>query len=144
MENDERIAAGAIRGLLSRLMHESRAAVLLSVGTGILSGLCGAGMAAVMGRAMVAGGAAPHAGLLFFALCGFYFGLKSLSELLLERTTQQAVLRLREMLARKLLDATMTKLEGLGKAQLQAILTADVAYIVEACRVQGQVYLRTI
>ena len=140
-EANRGVATGSVWTFLSRLMQESRAAFLLSAGLGILSGFCGAGVAALMGKAIASRlGITGCLGIAFFLLCGVFFGLKSVSELLLEHTTQRAVLRLREMLARKLLGTTMAKLDSLGKHQLLAILTSDVSTIVDACQTVPQMY----
>jgi putative pyoverdin transport system ATP-binding/permease protein len=133
-------AGGSSWQLLSWFFRESRTAMLLAVACGVLSGLCGAGVAGVIGRAMTTGRSSPNVALIFFILCALYLVSKSCSEVLLEDTTQRAIMRLRETLARKLLNTSFAKLQSLGKPQLLAILTFDVSAFVGACQVIPQMF----
>lgn len=98
----------------------------------IVSGLCGAGVIALVGKG-VAGGIQPwQTGLLFFVLCLLQLTTKSVSEIALIRSTQEAIFSLRVDLSRRVLATPFKRLQELGKPGLLVILTKDVDTFIAA------------
>ena len=113
--------------LLSYLYRQSGVLLLFSAVAGIVSGLSGAALVAVISKGI----GAPEdqlAGLatVFFSLALLHLLAKSSSEISLLRLTQSAICDLRIALSRKLLAAPQKRLQELGKPGLLVILTKDV------------------
>ena len=113
--------------LLSYLYRQSGRLFLLAAVAGILSGLSGAALVAVIGRGINAG-AEALAGLaaLFFSLALLHLITKSGSEIILLRLAQAAICDLRIRLSRKLLATPQVRLQEVGKSGLLVILTKDI------------------
>ncbi|MFG6100118.1 cyclic peptide export ABC transporter [Leptothoe sp. ISB3NOV94-8A] len=119
--------------LLSLLLRTSPMAMVIAIVAGGLSGGGSARLVALVNE-VIAGRQATTAsffwgflGLLVVVLVAGY-----LSQLLLIRLGQGALLHLRLMLARQLLDCPLRQLEDLGSHRLFASLTADVETIASA------------
>lgn len=97
-----------------------------SVG-GLVSGLCGAALVALIGEAAQAGAASTSLAVAFAALCLLHFATKVGTELALMQVAQMVVLRLRLSLSRKLLATPLRRLQAMGNGELLAILTEDLA-----------------
>ncbi|HJU38303.1 MAG TPA: cyclic peptide export ABC transporter [Tahibacter sp.] len=117
--------------IVSYLVRESWKLVLLAVVASVASGLAGASLAKVISDGILGEGGLARAWL-FFGLCLAYLVAKSFSELSLMHLVQSAILRLRVELSRKLLATPLKKLQGIGKAELMAIMTNDVTAFVQA------------
>lgn len=102
--------------------------MLLATIAGVISGLSGAALAAVISRG-VASGVNSQLSMfawLFFGLCLVHLVFKSLSEIALLHLTQAAISHLRADLSRKLLATPLRKLNEMGKPGLLVILTKDI------------------
>ncbi len=115
------------------LFNYSRRIVLIALFIGILSGVCNAAFIAVINSALK-NAEAPSAFLFksFIALCLILPLTRLLSELLLARMGQKALLDLRLRLSRQILAAPLRYLEELGSHRLLAALTEDVPVITNA------------
>ncbi len=119
--------------LLSFLYRQSKPLLLFSTTTGILSGLSGAALVAVIGKGLslslslnVDHQQLSRYAALFFVLVVIHLLTKSASEISLLRLTQAAICSLRIALSRKVLAAPQKRLQALGKSELLVILTKDV------------------
>jgi putative pyoverdin transport system ATP-binding/permease protein len=126
--------------LLKSLFLESRVSLIGGATAGVLSGLSGAAVGIMLGDASHTSTIRTTQALAFFAACVFYLLSKSVSEMLLIRLTQAAVLRLRIMLSQKLLDSSYARLQAMGKSELLAILTADISTFVAAFQTVPQIF----
>lgn len=115
------------------LINYSRRIVLIALFIGILSGVCNAALIAVINAALKSA-EAPSSFLLksFIALCLILPLTRLLSELLLSRMGQKALLDMRLRLSRQMLAAPLRYLEELGAHRLLAALTEDVPVITNA------------
>lgn len=113
--------------LLSYLYRQSQPLLFFSALMGILSGLSGAALVAVISKGLNSA-EAQLSGLaaVFFALAAAHLITKSASEISLLRLTQSAICELRISLSRRLLAAPQKRLQELGKPGLLVILTKDV------------------
>lgn len=114
--------------LLSYLYRQSWKLLLLATIAGVISGLSGAALAAVISRG-VAGGVNSQLSMfagLFFGLCLAHLVFKSFSEIALLHLTQATISHLRVDLSRKLLATPLKKLHEMGKPGLLVILTKDI------------------
>lgn len=130
--------------LLDTLLRQSRTQVVWGALAGVVSGICGAAVGVILGRGVTMQGTAGTLGLPFLLACAFFLLSKSLSEVLLVRLAQGAVLHLRMTLSRKVLDSPHPKLQALGKSELLAILTADVSTFVAAFQMVPQTFSNSI
>ncbi len=113
--------------LLSYLYRQSSPLLLLASLLGIVGGLSGAALVAVISKGIT--GDPSQLTLLagaFFGLCLLHVVAKTSSEIALLRLTQDAILNLRIELSRKLLATPQKRLQELGKPGLLAILTKDI------------------
>jgi putative ATP-binding cassette transporter len=126
--------SGRVRGpaalLVSLLLH-SRLALSVAVLMGILGGLTGAGLIAVIHRIQQQGrGAFDERALAVFAgVLALRLSSSLVSRLLLVRMGQDVVRHLRTRLAGDILKAPLASMEGLGSPQAMAMLTNDVASV---------------
>lgn len=105
--------------------------VLLAVSMGFLSGGASAGLLALISRALVEG-VTPIVILTFIGLAMVALGTSVVSQVMLIRLSQQAVLDLRLHLSRQILRAELGHLEQLGTPRLLATLTEDVQAVAQA------------
>jgi putative ATP-binding cassette transporter len=113
------------------LLRGSRWILLCSVLTGLVSGLGGAGLIAVINRALDHDAPADM-GFWFAGLCALLLLARGASALLLMRLGQNVILDLRLSLSRRILAAPLARLQALGPARVLACLTQDVATLAEA------------
>lgn len=115
------------------LINYSRRAVLVALSIGVLSGICNAAFIAVINAALKSG-QTPSAFLFktFIALCLILPATRLVSELLLARMGQKALMDLRLRLSRRILGAPLRYLEELGAHRLLAALAEDVPVITNA------------
>lgn len=112
---------------LLALYRQSWPLVLAASLGGLLAGLSGAALVALLGRAVSGAGEAGPLAAWFVALCALHLAAKSGSEIALLHASQTLVLQLRLTLSRKLLATPLKRLQALGGARLLAILTEDLA-----------------
>ena len=126
--------------LLSYLYRQSWRLLLLATVFGTISGLCGAGVVALIGKGVKGDGDIWLSGLAFFGLCALQLVTKSVSEIALLRSTQDAILQLRVDLSRKLLATPLRRLQELGKPGLLVILTKDIDTFITAFQMLPSVF----
>lgn len=112
--------------LLTTLYRQSRSLLLFAIVAGAVGGLAGAGLVAVINRGLAEPAHLPSLAWAFFGLCGAMLVSKLAAELALLKLSQEALVRLRIDIARKLIATPLKRLQALGKHRLQAILTDDV------------------
>jgi len=126
-------AFAALRVLLSYSgrIQKSRPIIIFSVLTGAISGLCSAGLIAVVNA--VIGGDATRIplGWLFLALCFLVPLAGYCSEVLLVRLTARAAHDLRLKLSQRILSAPYSLLEEIGSHRLLAVITEDTRTLTE-------------
>ncbi|MES2295471.1 MAG: cyclic peptide export ABC transporter [Pseudomonadota bacterium] len=118
--------------LLSYLYRQSWKVLLFASVAGMIGGLSGAALVALIGKGI--GGGEPLAALAwsFFGLCLVSLAGKAYSEIALLKLTQEAIFSLRVDISRKLLATPLTKLQDLGKHGLLVILTKDIDTFIQA------------
>jgi putative ATP-binding cassette transporter len=116
--------------ILLLLFRYSRRAVVLAAGSGVVSGLAGIALLAVLNSA-INGHRFPRGTLLwaFVALCVAAPLTRYVSEVLLLRLGHSTIQRLRLHLCHQLLAAPQRHLEQLGAPRLMSILTGDIPTI---------------
>lgn len=92
----------------------------------IFSGLFGAAIVAVIGKAITVELTAQQAALWFFTFCALYVVTKSVSEVWLLRHTQKLVYNYRVGLSEKVANTDQSRLDKIGKDGLMMILTKDL------------------
>ena len=114
--------------LFSFLLRSSWGMVAIAIGTGFLSGSSSAGLIALISRA-----AAGNSGSSWFTSIWAFIGLiivvlitSIISQVMLIRLSQNAVLQLRMRLSRQIISSELSHLEDLGNPRLLATLTEDV------------------
>lgn len=118
---------------ISKGIGYARAIVALVILAGIVSGICNAGLIALITTALVPNGPpAKNLVLGFAVLCILLPLTRFISGVLLIRLAARAVFALRMQLCRKILAAPLPLLEGLGAHRLLATLTEDVPAITGA------------
>ncbi|MFG6107340.1 cyclic peptide export ABC transporter [Leptolyngbyaceae cyanobacterium CCMR0082] len=119
--------------LISLLLRTSPMAMVIAIVAGGVSGGGSARLVALVNE-VIAGRQATTASFFlgFLGLLAIVLVAGYLSQLLLIRLGQGALLHLRLMLARQLLDCPLRQLEDLGSHRLFASLTADVETIASA------------
>lgn len=120
--------------LISFLLRSSWKMVAIAAVTGFLSGSSTAGLIALIGNAISQN---SHLSislifLEFVALAGVALITSLISQVMLIRLSQQAVLQLRIRLIRQILASELTHLEQLGNSRLLATLTEDVQAVANA------------
>lgn len=118
--------------LIRFLIRKSWRLLLSSIVAGVVSGLAGAAIIAVVHKAM-------NGTVVPVALAWSFLGLallvalsKALSEILLTRLGQSTIAELRMQLSRRILEAPLRQLEDLGQHRLLAALSDDTDVIAQA------------
>lgn len=115
------------------LLRTSKWQMLLALCSGILNGLCSAGLIVfVTTVAFHDEYIAYDLGWIFLVLVLMIVGSRTCSSLLLARLGQSAIFELRGELARNIIATPYRRLQELGTARLLANLTDDVAAISES------------
>jgi len=118
--------------LLSYLFRQSRPLWVFATITGLIAGLSGAGLIAVISQAVNGERQGPMLAVTFFGLCAVHLATKGYSEIALLRLTQSIILDLRTTLSRRLLTTPFKQLQAVGKPGLLAILTKDIDTLTAA------------
>jgi len=117
----------------SREIKFSRSILVITIVSGIASGLVSTVLLALINSALETAGNAPSKLVVgFVALCVVLPLLRLIPEVLLLRLTQGAMLDLRLHLCRRILSAPLRLLEELKPARLLAALTDDIPTIIGA------------
>jgi putative ATP-binding cassette transporter len=117
----------------SREIKYSRSILVITIVSGIASGLVSTVLLALINSALEAAGNAPSKLVTgFVALCVALPLLRLIPEVLLLRLTQGAMLDLRLHLCRRILSAPLRLLEELKPARLLAALTDDIPTVIGA------------
>ncbi len=118
--------------IIKFLFFQSWKLLFLGLASGILGGLCGAGLATVIASAVTEGGAALASPWIFLGLCiGAVVG-RSVSAIALIHLSQAATLHLRVDLSRKFLATPHLKIRAIGRAECLQILTNDIMIFTQA------------
>jgi putative ATP-binding cassette transporter len=130
--------------LLSYLYRQSPLLWLLGCITGVIAGLSGAGLIAVISKGVAGDGQVAALAWQFFGLCAVFLACKSGSEIALLHLTQKAILGMRVSLSRKLLATPFKTLESVGKPGLLVILTKDIDAFIGASQLLPQAFGNSI
>lgn len=130
--------------LLSYLYRQSWRLMTLATVTGIIGGLSGAALIAVISKGIDEVGQLSTLAWMFLALCLLHLVSKVFSALALMHLTQTAIFRLRIDLSRKLLATPLKKLQALGKSNLLVILTKDIDKFIQAFQLLPLVFISSI
>src|ERR1700722_12174387 len=119
--------------LIRFLFRNARGMTVITGLAAFLSGVCNAGLLALVNR-VLDGAGSPGAAMVW---CFIGLGLGKLtmnliSQAVLARIAQGAVARLRQGLAQKILAVPLRHLEELGTPRLMAALTEDVLTVAES------------
>jgi putative pyoverdin transport system ATP-binding/permease protein len=112
------------------LLFHSRSNAIMAISAGVISGLSNAALLALFSKALIEGKLASK--MLFWSFLGLCFFLpltRFISESLLARLVQGAMLNLRMKLSRQILAASLRYLEQLGEHKLMTALIDDVSMI---------------
>jgi putative pyoverdin transport system ATP-binding/permease protein len=120
-------------GLVRFLLRSSRTVVLMTIGAGLLSGICGVAIIAIITRS-VGSTTMPTTllGAAFFTAAAGKIFTSALSQLLLSRFVQSTILNLSLGISEKLLRSPLRALEKRGSARVLATLTEDVSAVTWA------------
>jgi len=109
------------------LFHYSRRHLIFAILAGIVSGLINTVLLALISSALTGRYSGFAALIWIFVLFCFMLGLtRTLSELLLVRLGQQAILKLRMSLSQQILAVPLRELERIGFPAIMAVLTEDI------------------
>lgn len=115
------------------LLRHSGWFLVLSVCSGLLGGLAGVGLIAVINRALDSEREALiQLGWIFAGLCVLLLLARMTSAFLLMRLGQNVIFNLRLKLSRQILQASFPRLQAVGPARILACLTQDIATFAEA------------
>jgi putative ATP-binding cassette transporter len=130
--------------MLKDLYRQSWPSLAIVVLAALGAGIGGAGIVHTISKGVA--DAVPLASLVpqFFVFCALQLLSKTVSQWLLMSLSQNVVCRLRIDLSRKVLTTPQRKLEALGKARLQAILTADITTVTLAAQMLPAVFANGI
>jgi putative pyoverdin transport system ATP-binding/permease protein len=126
--------------MLRDLYRQSPPSFALVIIAGLGAGIGGAGVVHTISRSVSDGASLRVLAPQFFLFCLLQLLSKTGSQLLLMSLSQEVVCRLRIDLCRKVLLTPHRKLEALGKARLQAILTADISTVTQAAQMMPLVF----
>jgi putative pyoverdin transport system ATP-binding/permease protein len=118
--------------VLTYLYAHARASFTWAVISGTLSGVCGAGLAWVVGNEVNRGSVGATSAFWFAGLGVATLLMRTWSAFALMDLVQAAVLRLRVGLSHQLLATPFKQLQNMGAPKLLAILTGDVTQLVGA------------
>jgi putative ATP-binding cassette transporter len=118
--------------LIRYLLQQSWQLLSGATFAGLISGFCGAALAALISKGINEQQPGTYLAIAFFGVCLLFLLSKSISEITLLHLTQRAVFQMRVDLSRKLLAAPYKRLQKLGKPGLLAIFTKDVDTFIQA------------
>jgi putative ATP-binding cassette transporter len=118
---------------MSFLLRCSPKVVILAVAAGLITGMSNGAILALIN--VVLSGTEPRTGTLlwgFIGLCALMLASRIMSEILLLRLSQDAILKLRRDLTHQILAAPLRQLEEQGVPRLLNSITGDVPNIAQA------------
>jgi putative ATP-binding cassette transporter len=118
--------------LIRFLLKKSWGLMICSITAGLISGLSGAGLLAVIHQGMNGSPVSTSLAWSFLALALAVAACKAVSEILLTRLGQATISELRYQLSRRILDAPLGQLDRLGHHRLLAALSEDTDVIAQA------------
>lgn len=118
--------------LIRFLLKKSWGLVICSITAGLISGLAGAGLLAVIHRGMNESPVSTSLAWSFLGLALAVAACKAISEILLTRLGQATISELRYQLSKRILDAPLGQLDRLGHHRLLAALSEDTDVIAQA------------
>ena len=120
--------------LIYFLLRSSWGMVAIAIATGFLSGGSSAGLIALISHAASSGGASRLTSIIwgFAGLAIVALITSIISQVMLIRLSQNAVLQLRMRLSRQILASELSHLERLGNPRLLATLTEDIQAVANA------------
>lgn len=124
--------------MIRYLYHRSGKLLVLPAVSGVISGLAGAAVIAVISQGLQETGDRVVLAWAFFGLCLVFLLSKCCSEMALLHATQTVILDLRVHLSRKVLATPLKKLQELDKHRLLVILTKDVDTVARAFQLLPQ------
>jgi putative ATP-binding cassette transporter len=124
-----------VKSMILFLLRNSGWLLVLSVFAGLLGGLVGAGLIAVINMALDSEqDALTQLGWIFAGLCTLLLLARMTSAFLLMRLGQDVIFDLRLKLSRQILRTSFPRMQAVGPARMLACLTQDVATMAEAFR----------
>ncbi|MBI2512599.1 MAG: cyclic peptide export ABC transporter [Opitutae bacterium] len=119
--------------LLRFLFASSRRLMVLTLAAAVLSGMCNAGLIAMV-NAVLNEHAGPREWLIagFIALVAGRLATNFFAQAMLARFTQQSTALLRRDLVCKIMAVPLSQLERIGAPRLMATLTEDIANVTQA------------
>ena len=130
--------------LLFYLYRQSWRLLMVATVTGLIGGLSGAALIAVITKVIDGAGELSTLAWVFFGLCLLLLVSTVVSSLALMHLTQTATLHLRIDLSRKLLATPLKKLQSLGKPNLLVILTQDIDAFIQAFQLLPHIFINSI
>ncbi|WP_437966998.1 cyclic peptide export ABC transporter [Sorangium sp. So ce260] len=119
--------------VLGFLVRRAFRPLLLAIAAGVISGLAGAGIIAIVQEALSPDGRpAAHLAWAFAGLAVLGVLSKAVSQVLLTRLGQATIAELRMQLGQRILEAPLRRIEQLGPHRLLAALNDDPAVITQA------------
>ncbi|XXY54897.1 cyclic peptide export ABC transporter [Sorangium sp. So ce269] len=119
--------------VLGFLVRRALRPLLLAIAAGVISGLAGAGIIALVQEALSAdGGPSAQLAWAFTGLTLLGVLSKAVSQVLLTRLGQAMIAELRMRLGQRILEAPLRRIEQLGPHRLLAALNDDPAVITQA------------
>ncbi len=123
------------KSMILFLLRNSVWLLVLSVFAGLLGGLTGAGLIAVINMALDSKqDALAQLGWIFAGLCALLLLARMTSAFLLMRLGQDVIFDLRLKLSQQILRTSFPRMQVLGPARILSCLTQDVATLSEAFR----------
>jgi putative ATP-binding cassette transporter len=122
-------------GLLTFLVRASAGAMVVSIVAGLLGGLCGVGLIALVHAALASrdpAAAMRGEGLAFLVVCIVSALSRLVAQATMVRLAQGTVCRLALSLCRRLLALPLRTFEGLDPAGVLAVLTEDIVIVGNA------------
>ncbi len=117
-----------MKSLFAFIYRQSRSLLVISVLSGVLSGICNTGLLVLINAALREPGSSNNL-VLFLLLCLLVPVTRIVAELLLVRLGQNTILELRSRLARQILGLPLKRLEEIGSHRLLSALTDDLPTI---------------
>lgn len=131
-------------GFIRFLYQRSRSMMLAMIGVGILSGMCSAGVLALINRVLQHGsGDEWLLAVGFLAIVSGKLVAQVTSQLMLTRFSQDTTLELSLALCQKILSAPFRRTEVQGPSRIQVILSDDVSMLAWAIQCLPQFAMST-
>ncbi|MBP9798618.1 MAG: cyclic peptide export ABC transporter [Sterolibacterium sp.] len=118
--------------LLAYLYRQSWKLVLLATLSGLVAGVSGAALIAVISQGIAAETPSGTLAWAFFAIATLHLLTKCGTEISLLHLTQAAIYQMRIELGRKILTTSQKRLQALGKPGILVLLTKDIDSFTEA------------